>query len=96
MKLAVIVARFQNSMPTIGHIMLIKHCQAKADKVIIVIGTSVTRLTFNNPLSGDIRMIMLEPYLNGNTLGTYWLQDHKYNNVLDSSSFHQYGSGTAV
>ncbi len=59
MKLAVIVARFQNSMPTIGHIMLINHCKAHADKVLIVIGYNHTKLTFNNPLSKNIREKML-------------------------------------
>lgn len=59
MKIGIIVARFQTPYLHDGHIALLKYVKERNDKVIIFLGTTVTRLTKNNPLDYETRKKMV-------------------------------------
>lgn len=59
MRIGIIVARFQTPYLHEGHIALVKYVKERNDKVIIFLGTTVTRLTQNNPLDFETRKKMV-------------------------------------
>ncbi len=59
MKTGIIVARFQTSYLHEAHRKLIEYVKNENERVIIFLGTSVTRLTINNPLDFEARKQMI-------------------------------------
>lgn len=86
MRTGIIVARFQTSYLHTGHMKLINYVKELNERVIIFIGTSPARLTFNNPLSFEIRKIMVNEAFP--SVEVFALPDHKsdeqWNDNLDT------------
>lgn len=62
-KIGVIVGRFQTPDLHEGHIKLFEHVANQSDQVVVFIGTAPTKLTYNNPLSYEVRELMVNQYL---------------------------------
>lgn len=85
MKIGIIVARFQSPYLHEGHLALVKYVKERNDKVVIFLGTTVTRLTKNNPLDFETRKKMVAERFPDIEIHEFPDQKHndKWNEELD-------------
>ena len=77
--IAILPVRFQNSFLHEGHRKLIDYAGLKNHYTIIVLGVAPTRLTYNNPLSFEIRKQMVQAEYPKVRVES--LPDYKYDDV---------------
>ncbi len=100
--IGVIVGRFQVDQLTPGHHDLITSVLARHKKVIIMLGTTVTKVTRNNPLDFPSRKMMIqEAYpeliilpIRDMQSDEVWSQvlDHRIREIFDNGTVTLYGS----
>src|ERR1017187_10413200 len=61
-RVSVIVGRFQVDELTIAHKELIQYALSQSDRLIIFVGVSPLKSSFNNPLTFGMRAIMISEY----------------------------------
>ncbi len=93
MRTGIIVARFQTSYLHEGHHKLIQYVLERNDRVIIFLGTTVTRLTINNPLDYKSRAKMIASEYNNPCITIAPLpnmdSDEEWSKHLDSKIFQR-------